>query len=216
MSPDEQALIRLWRKSAASSTRRTCRAISSSNWALGVGDCPSLVRHPVHRYLAATLDGFVAITTRSRGKCSGNGFRAGRLRSKDLTTVEGAVRSAASSSSVASASASSNCISSWSMSRSLRSERAHRPCAATSRSPASTGRSSASALQAVAWACRPQPAPRALRRPAVRPARPGSVHARRRDRKEANELSRSRKRRAWGGANGVALRVARRNAMQNS
>src|SRR4029077_8364530 len=26
-----------------------------------------------------------AITTRSRGKCSGNGFRAGRLRSKDLT-----------------------------------------------------------------------------------------------------------------------------------
>ena len=53
-----------------------------------------------------------AITTRSRGKCSGNGFRAGRLRSKDLTKVEGAERSAANSSSVASASASSNCISS--------------------------------------------------------------------------------------------------------
>ena len=64
-----------------------------------------------------------AITIRSRGRCSGNGFRAGRLRSKDLTTVEGAERSAASSSSVASASASSNCISSWSRSRSLRSER---------------------------------------------------------------------------------------------
>ena len=31
-----------------------------------------------------------AITTRSRGRCSGNGFRAGRLRSKDLTMVEGA------------------------------------------------------------------------------------------------------------------------------
>ena len=53
-----------------------------------------------------------AITTRSRGKCSGKGFRAGRLRSKDLTKVEGAERSAANSSSVASASASSNCISS--------------------------------------------------------------------------------------------------------
>ena len=38
-----------------------------------------------------------AITTRSRGKCSGNGLRAGRLRSKHLTTVEVAVRSAASS-----------------------------------------------------------------------------------------------------------------------
>ena len=43
-----------------------------------------------------------AITTRSRGKCSGNGFRAGRLRSKDLTKVEGAECSAANSSSVAS------------------------------------------------------------------------------------------------------------------
>ena len=42
-----------------------------------------------------------AITTRSRGRCSGNGFRTGRLRSKDLTVVEGAARSAASSSSVA-------------------------------------------------------------------------------------------------------------------
>ena len=30
-----------------------------------------------------------AITTRSRGKCSGIGFRAGRLRSKDFTKVEG-------------------------------------------------------------------------------------------------------------------------------
>jgi hypothetical protein len=33
MSPDEAALIRLWRKSAARRSRRTCRAISSSNWA---------------------------------------------------------------------------------------------------------------------------------------------------------------------------------------
>ena len=67
--------------------------------------------------------GGAAITTRSRGRCSGNGFRAGRLRSKDLTTVDGAERSAASSSSVAAASASSSCSSSWSSSRCLRSER---------------------------------------------------------------------------------------------
>ena len=72
---------------------------------------------PQHGQLAGA-----ATTTRSRGRCSGNGFRVGRLRSKDLTTVEGAVRSATSSSSVASASASANCISSWSTSRSLRSE----------------------------------------------------------------------------------------------
>src|SRR5271155_4814044 len=35
-----------------------------------------------------------ATTIRSRNKCSGKGFRAGRLRSKDLTVVEGAERSA--------------------------------------------------------------------------------------------------------------------------
>jgi hypothetical protein len=35
-----------------------------------------------------------AITTRSRGRCPGKGFRAGRLRSKEWTTVEGAARSA--------------------------------------------------------------------------------------------------------------------------
>jgi hypothetical protein len=44
-----------------------------------------------------------ATTIRSSSKCSGKGFRAGRLRSKDLTVVEGAERSAANSSSVASA-----------------------------------------------------------------------------------------------------------------
>jgi hypothetical protein len=64
------------------------------------------------------------ITIRSRGRCSGNGFRAGRLRSKVLTTVDDEERSASNSSSVAFASASANCISSWSRSRSLRSERA--------------------------------------------------------------------------------------------
>ena len=49
------------------------------------------------------------LTTRSRGGCAGNGFRAGRLGSKDLTTVERVERSAASSSSVAEASTSSSC-----------------------------------------------------------------------------------------------------------
>src|SRR5277367_6473675 len=65
-----------------------------------------------------------AITIRSRGRCSGNALRPGRLRSKVLTMVDDEDRSDSSSSSVASASASSNCISSWSRNRSLRSERA--------------------------------------------------------------------------------------------
>jgi hypothetical protein len=50
-------------------------------------------------------------TTRSRGRCAGNGFRAGRRRAKGMTWLDNAVRSAASSSSVAAASASSNCSS---------------------------------------------------------------------------------------------------------
>ena len=63
------------------------------------------------------------IATRSRGRCAGNGFRDGRLRSKDLIGPDRAGRSAASSSSPAAASASSNGNSSWSMRRCLRSER---------------------------------------------------------------------------------------------
>ena len=47
-----------------------------------------------------------AMTMRSRGKCAGNGFRAGRRRSKYATWLDDAVRSAVSSSSVAAASAS--------------------------------------------------------------------------------------------------------------
>ena len=87
---------------------------------------PSQAKPSLHSFVEPQHGQLVAaaITTGSRGKCSGNGFRAGRLRSKDLTTVEGTARSIASSLSVASASSSSNCISSCSMSRSLRSERA--------------------------------------------------------------------------------------------
>jgi hypothetical protein len=57
--------------------------------------------------LAETQHGQVSgagMTTCSRGRCSGNGFRVGRLRSKDLTAGRFAC-SAASSSSLASASA---------------------------------------------------------------------------------------------------------------
>ena len=64
------------------------------------------------------------MTMRSRGKCPGNGFFDGRLRSNELTVcVRAAARSAASSSSVADASRSSNCSSICSRSRALRSER---------------------------------------------------------------------------------------------
>ncbi len=63
-------------------------------------------------------------TTRSRGRCAGNGLRAGLRRVNPLTSVvSAAARSAASSSSVALASSSSSCSSSWSRSRCLRSER---------------------------------------------------------------------------------------------
>ena len=61
-------------------------------------------------------------TTRSRGRCSGNGFLAGRLRSKAVTVaVFSAAASAAISSSVASASRSSSCSSIWSSRRRVRS-----------------------------------------------------------------------------------------------
>jgi hypothetical protein len=51
----------------------------------------------------------VEITMRSRGKCSGNGLRAARLRSNDRTVwVWAAAFSAANSSSVAAASSSSS------------------------------------------------------------------------------------------------------------
>ena len=63
-------------------------------------------------------------TTRSRGRCAGNGLRTGLRRVNSLTwVVPAAARSAASSSSVALASSSSSCSSSWSSSRCLRSER---------------------------------------------------------------------------------------------
>jgi hypothetical protein len=62
--------------------------------------------------------------TRSRGRWSGNGLRAGFLRENAATVVVFAVAcSAASSSSLAVASSSSSCSSSWSSSRALRSER---------------------------------------------------------------------------------------------
>ena len=65
-----------------------------------------------------------AMTTRSRGRCSGNGLRDGRLRWNDCTVcVRAAAFSAASSSSVAAASSSSSCSSICSSSRALRSER---------------------------------------------------------------------------------------------
>jgi hypothetical protein len=66
-----------------------------------------------------------ATTTRSRGRCSGNGLRPGRRRVKARTDVVAlaAARSAASSSSAAAVPSSSSRSSSWSSSRALRSER---------------------------------------------------------------------------------------------
>ena len=65
-----------------------------------------------------------SITTRSRGRCSGKGWREGFLRSNPFTVVvaRATAFSAASSSSVAEASSSSSCSSSWSSSRLLRSD----------------------------------------------------------------------------------------------
>ncbi len=62
-------------------------------------------------------------TTRSRGRCAGKGWRAGRLRVNATTFVVLAVaRSPAISSSLAELSSSSNASSIWSMSRTVRSE----------------------------------------------------------------------------------------------
>ena len=63
-----------------------------------------------------------SITTRSRGRCSGNGLRTGRRRSNPATVVVFANFPAAISSSVAAASSSSSCNSIWSISRARRSE----------------------------------------------------------------------------------------------
>ena len=65
-----------------------------------------------------------SITTRSRGRCSGNVWRSARLRVNPRTVVVLATaRSAASSSSVASASSSSNVSANCSISRDDRSDR---------------------------------------------------------------------------------------------
>lgn len=58
-----------------------------------------------------------SITTRSRGRCSGNGLRTGRRRSNAAIVVFGAVASALALSSAMSTSSSSSCISSCSTSR---------------------------------------------------------------------------------------------------
>ena len=99
-----------------------------------------------------------AITTRSRGRCSGNVSRPARRRLKVCTVVDDEERSDSSSSSVASASTSSNCISSWSRSRSLRSER----CPYTGRSSLSIPSFcvAINALALDAFAARPPVPPR--------------------------------------------------------
>jgi len=61
-------------------------------------------------------------TTRSRGRCSGSGFRTGLRRSKPASLVVfSAACSACALPSAASATCSSSCSSSWSMSRAVRS-----------------------------------------------------------------------------------------------
>lgn len=62
-----------------------------------------------------------SITTRSQGRCSGNGLRVGRRRSNAAIAVFGAVASALALSSAMSVSRSSSCISSCSISRAWRS-----------------------------------------------------------------------------------------------
>jgi predicted phage-related endonuclease len=75
MSPDERALIRLWREKRGEvesedlsgnlivqlgvATETLNRAWYERNTGRVVSDVQRWVRHPVHRYLAATLDGFV-------------------------------------------------------------------------------------------------------------------------------------------------------------
>jgi hypothetical protein len=75
MSPDEAALIRLWREKRGEAdpadlnddlivqlgvaTETLNRSWYERNTGRSVTDIQRWVRHPVHRYLAATLDGFV-------------------------------------------------------------------------------------------------------------------------------------------------------------
>jgi hypothetical protein len=75
MSPDEAALIRLWKEKRSEAepedlsdnlivplgvaTELLNQAWYERNTGRTVTDIQRWVRHPVHRYLAATLDGFV-------------------------------------------------------------------------------------------------------------------------------------------------------------
>ena len=103
---------------------RTCwmtfqlRGITSS---VSVTSSPSLRSRalPQHRQVLGA-----GSTLRSRGRCSGKGWRAGRLRVKGTTfVVRAAACSAAISSAVAELSSSSNPSANWSSSRTARSER---------------------------------------------------------------------------------------------
>jgi hypothetical protein len=103
---------------------RTCwitfhwRGITSS---VSVMSSPSLRRRGLPQHWQAAGLGS---TTRSRGRCSGKGWRAGRLRVKATTFVVFATaHSAAISSSLAELSSSSNPSSIWSRNRTVRSER---------------------------------------------------------------------------------------------
>jgi predicted phage-related endonuclease len=70
MSPDEAALIRLWKEKGGEAEQEDLsdnlivqlglnRIWYERNAGQTVTDVQRWVRHPVHRYLAATLDGFV-------------------------------------------------------------------------------------------------------------------------------------------------------------
>jgi hypothetical protein len=90
---------------------------------LGVTSSPSFDSRDDPQHAQAVGPGTMM---RSRGKCSGKGLRAGRLRVKADTCVVPAlavVCSAARSSSLAEVSSSSSCSSIWSISRAVRSER---------------------------------------------------------------------------------------------
>ena len=79
MSPDEAALIRLWKEKRGEAepedlsdnlivqlgvaTEPLNRTWYERDAGRTVTDVQRWVRHPVHRYLAATLDGFVTIST---------------------------------------------------------------------------------------------------------------------------------------------------------
>jgi len=92
-----------------------------------------------------------------RGRCSGKGLRAGRLREKAATLVVLATAcSAAISSSAAEPSSSSSRSSIWSSRRrAVRSDRGRRLCALASRSLASDGRSAPDPRRP--WLLQPQP-----------------------------------------------------------